>query len=342
VARIRTIKPEIWSSEQFVDCSRNARLLFIGMFNFADDRGVLKFSARTIRGNVFPMDDDVNSQTVLGMIQELIQNGLVGVFESQGVDYLHILTFQKHQRVDKPNPKHPPPPKNPAGYKEWSANDLGMTSDLFQEQSPAEGKGREGKGRESSSAAREEFDDGSSNADPPVQDAPTEKPITHPPAPPPSTPPPDPTASRGVEAIALGKVVLELMGRDPADTMHFGQVHAWLETGFKPEEIRAVAAMVGERMPQGVRDPLRYLGKAMPDEVAKLRTSPVPVISHPDDGLPKGPTDEQWRGRLRGYKKNKLWLDQWGPKPGEPGCQAPAHIIAEVDLELPDFLKRSA
>jgi len=40
MARIRTIKPEFWVSEQVGECSPNARLLFIGMWNFCDDRGV--------------------------------------------------------------------------------------------------------------------------------------------------------------------------------------------------------------------------------------------------------------------------------------------------------------
>ena len=40
MARIRTIKPEFWTSEQVVDCSPTARLLFIGLWNFCDDGGV--------------------------------------------------------------------------------------------------------------------------------------------------------------------------------------------------------------------------------------------------------------------------------------------------------------
>lgn len=26
----------------------------------------------------------------------------------------------------------------------------------------------------------------------------------------------------------------------------------------------------------------------------------------------------------------RLWLPAWGPKPGEPGCEAPVDLVAEV------------
>ncbi|KKK60207.1 hypothetical protein LCGC14_3026700, partial [marine sediment metagenome] len=39
MARIRTVKPDFWTSEDVAAVSRNARLLFIGLLNFADDVG---------------------------------------------------------------------------------------------------------------------------------------------------------------------------------------------------------------------------------------------------------------------------------------------------------------
>lgn len=159
MARIRTIKPELWSSEQFVDCSLEARLLFIGTWNFADDHGVLKFRARTIKSNVFPEDEAITSDVIRRLIVELVKNGLVGVFEAQGVEYLHILGFEKHQRIDKPTFKHPHPPKNPAGYKDWSSIDRRPTADLFDDRSPPEGKGMESNGREIDSVIRRSVDE---------------------------------------------------------------------------------------------------------------------------------------------------------------------------------------
>ena len=57
MARIRTIKPEFWTSEQVMECSPLARLLFIGVWNFCDDAGNHPMSAKTLKALVFPGDD---------------------------------------------------------------------------------------------------------------------------------------------------------------------------------------------------------------------------------------------------------------------------------------------
>jgi hypothetical protein len=108
MARIRSIKPEFWTSEQVMECSPIARLLFVGLWNFADDCGRISLSARTIKAQVFP-GDNMTPEAVLGMVQELSTNGLVLPYSVQGKDYLQITGWQ-HQRIDKPQPaKHPPP-----------------------------------------------------------------------------------------------------------------------------------------------------------------------------------------------------------------------------------------
>ena len=42
-------------------------------------------------------------------------------------------------------------------------------------------------------------------------------------------------------------------------------------------------------------------------------------------------TNAIWRPRLMSFKKNGTWMvDLHGPRPGEPECQAPAALIAEI------------
>lgn len=109
MARIRTIKPEYWSNEKVMNCSRSARLLFIGLWNFADDDGRCIDSAKTIKAQILPGDDDVNSEMVRGMIDELSANDLVQKYEVDGRAYLQI-TGWNHQKIDKPKPSKLPPP----------------------------------------------------------------------------------------------------------------------------------------------------------------------------------------------------------------------------------------
>jgi uncharacterized protein YdaU (DUF1376 family) len=40
--------------------------------------------------------------------------------------------------------------------------------------------------------------------------------------------------------------------------------------------------------------------------------------------LPEPP----WRQRIASFRKSGFWLADWGPKPGEPGCYAPASLLA--------------
>lgn len=109
MARIRTIKPEYWSSAQVMDCSRDTRLFFIGMWNFADDAGRLPFVERSLKAQIFPGDEDIDSQSIRRMIVELEANGLVAIYTVEGRDFIQI-TGWKHQRIDKPQlPKCPDP-----------------------------------------------------------------------------------------------------------------------------------------------------------------------------------------------------------------------------------------
>ena len=95
-----------------MECSTNARLMFIGMWNFADDLGRLPLSAKTIKAQIFPADD-ISLDTIRGMIDELSRNGLVIPYVVEDREYLQITGWQ-HQRIDKPQAGKCPSPVN--GY----------------------------------------------------------------------------------------------------------------------------------------------------------------------------------------------------------------------------------
>lgn len=40
--------------------------------------------------------------------------------------------------------------------------------------------------------------------------------------------------------------------------------------------------------------------------------------------------DEQWRQRLKGWKRIGLWLSSWGPKPGHAECRVPKAVLVEA------------
>lgn len=106
MARIRTIKPEFWTSEQVVDCSAHARLMFIGLWNFADDGGVHPTNLKRIKMNIFP-GDEIELSTVRRLIDELEAVGLIELYEVENKEYLRITGWLAHQKIEKPSYKYP-------------------------------------------------------------------------------------------------------------------------------------------------------------------------------------------------------------------------------------------
>lgn len=110
MARIRSIKPDFWTSEQVMECSPIARLMFVGMWNFADDHGRMPCAPKTIKAQIFP-SDDIDSANVRRMVDELSSNGLVRLYEVDGKEFL-LITGWHHQKIDKRQAaKYPEPPK---------------------------------------------------------------------------------------------------------------------------------------------------------------------------------------------------------------------------------------
>ena len=124
MARIRSIKPEFWTAEQVMECSPMARLLFIGMWNFCDDGGNHPASAKTLKAEVFP-SDDITACEVQALIDELLNQDLLIEYQAGSKNYLHVTGWARHQRIEKPNFRHPSPnsPTDPLPVADQSPTD---------------------------------------------------------------------------------------------------------------------------------------------------------------------------------------------------------------------------
>ena len=111
--RIRTIKPEFWRSDDIAALSREDRLLFIGLWSYVDDNGVGIDDYRQIAADLFALEDDVKEvrDYVREGLATLSRGLLIDRYEVEGRAYIHIRTWKKHQRVDRPNKaRYPTPP----------------------------------------------------------------------------------------------------------------------------------------------------------------------------------------------------------------------------------------
>ena len=72
--RIGQIKPEFYLDAELAQCSREARLLFPGLWILADRAGRLKNRPAKIKAQIFPYDSDIDAATITERLQ------VVGLF----------------------------------------------------------------------------------------------------------------------------------------------------------------------------------------------------------------------------------------------------------------------
>lgn len=145
MARIRTIKPEIWMSPQVMNLSMQARLLFLGLITQSDDEGRGSADARRLKAAIFG-GDDCTSTDVRRWLDEVRAQRLVIVYESENDGILYQLpSWKAHQSIDRPRPSvYPAPTSRPE--PEPPRRILDEPSPTTREGSDR--KGTEGKGRD--------------------------------------------------------------------------------------------------------------------------------------------------------------------------------------------------
>lgn len=120
--RIRTIKPEFWSSPDTASASAVARLTYIGMWNWADDYGRGTLNLKELEGFIFPNDDvselsvgtsdasEGSSATFRRVVKEVVGSFGLTVYEVDRRLYYEIPSWGEHQRTErKAKSKFPAP-----------------------------------------------------------------------------------------------------------------------------------------------------------------------------------------------------------------------------------------
>ena len=141
MARIRTIKPEFFTSEDIVSLSPLARLLYIAIWCEADKEGRLAWKPKTFKLRYLPAD----TCDVEALCAELIAQGVVRLY---GDGLAYVPSFADHQHI---NPREsastlPEPDASARVRTRRHASNLELTD-------REEGKGREGKDIHASSDA---------------------------------------------------------------------------------------------------------------------------------------------------------------------------------------------
>ena len=89
--------------------SREARLLFIMLWLACDDEGKTRGHSRKLAGTLYPYDEDA-PKLIDRWLGELERENVIFRYQVDGTTYLKVVTWGKHQKIDKPSKSRLPDP----------------------------------------------------------------------------------------------------------------------------------------------------------------------------------------------------------------------------------------
>jgi hypothetical protein len=107
MARIRTIKPDAFTSDSLSSVPRGVRWTFAGLWTYFDDSGRGRDDVRLIKAALYPLDDEVSLTVLADDLNQLIAVGCVCRYEAAGKSYLHVPEWN-HQKISHPTPSKLP------------------------------------------------------------------------------------------------------------------------------------------------------------------------------------------------------------------------------------------
>ncbi len=110
MARKRQIEPEFFVDEEIADFDFQSRLFYIGTWIYSEDTGVFEVKLKTLKGKIFPYDDNVDIQKSYEQIRD---KGKFVEFISGGKTYAFIRGFHKRQSIQYPSRSFFPLPPEP-------------------------------------------------------------------------------------------------------------------------------------------------------------------------------------------------------------------------------------
>ena len=94
MARARNIKPSFFTNELLGTEDPMVSLTFAGLWCLADKEGILEDRPLRIKAELFPYRENLDVNGYLTVLQRL---GFIHRYEVNGVGYLQVINFQKHQ-----------------------------------------------------------------------------------------------------------------------------------------------------------------------------------------------------------------------------------------------------
>lgn len=105
----RILKESICTSATIESLGWFEEVCFYRLIVQCDDYGRMDARPSLLKSRLFPLREDIESDTVWEAVCALAEAGLVLLYESSGQPYLQLLTWEKHQRVRNKRSRFPAP-----------------------------------------------------------------------------------------------------------------------------------------------------------------------------------------------------------------------------------------
>ena len=97
MARARNLKPGFFTNDVLAECAPLARILFEGLWCHADRAGRLEDRPKKIKAGILPYDEcDIED-----LLEQLASRGFIERYCVEGVNYIQVVEFKKHQNPHK-------------------------------------------------------------------------------------------------------------------------------------------------------------------------------------------------------------------------------------------------
>lgn len=133
MARIRQVKPELRKDQTAATWPRDARYTWVLLWGYLDDDGYGIDDLRLLLADLYPFDRDVTEKKLNGWLTMMTKTTTWSPipalcrFEIDGASYLHATKWERHQRVNRPQPSRLPQcpvhPQRPSIGRIKSVND---------------------------------------------------------------------------------------------------------------------------------------------------------------------------------------------------------------------------
>lgn len=333
MARIRSVHPELFLDDAFMELSPDARLLAIGIWTQCDDHGIFEWKPKYLKAVICP--GDMVDVTVL--MDELQAFNCIHPFEEEGRGYGAVRNFCLYQRPKKPVFKHP--------FPDWCRTYVAIDRRKAQEVAnqpptkvepvtpspPTAGENRSHRRGEKRKGSGEE--DSSNHIDKPVVVVVPREPET----------PAGTTTTTQVEndlarqggaakppVSPLGTALPETWIPDEACiTVAFE--HGMGELDIEPEVLRfhALNAQRGTFSQNWSKTWTLWCAEFKRRAAKDTAKAPPRVEVSAGYKL----TLEQWHAAARRWATTQQWSGQLGPDPESPACRCPKDILAAHNID---------